>query len=409
MVGGVRILVVDQDFETRAELQKGLVRAQFIVAGGVGYGAEALSLASEINPSLVLVGVEDPPARALQTIESLAELLPDAQIVAYSSSTDAEAARRAVVAGARDYLTKPLKIDEVVKALHAVLAQQERRRALLSGDPGAGPRSAGMVITVFGAKGGIGKTTLSTNLATAFVAMNAGSAVVVDIDTIFGDAAMMFDVPVTASLVDAASKVDELDRESLGGSLAQHQSGVRVLWTPYEPTDWRDVSPDAVDKIITVLAQTHDFVVLDCPATFTDLVAVALEKATVVLLMTSLDITSIKNTGTALKLLSGGMDNEEKIKLVINHATSTNSVGEGDVSRVLGREVFWSIPHDEELGSSVQLGAPVVADRPHSKVSETIMKLAAMLAGVEMRYAGGRNGHVSGAARSGLLSRLFKR
>ena len=71
MVGGVRILVVDQDFETRAELQKGLVRAQFIVAGGGGYGAEALSLASEINPSLVLVGVEDPPARALPTIESL--------------------------------------------------------------------------------------------------------------------------------------------------------------------------------------------------------------------------------------------------------------------------------------------------------------------------------------------------
>jgi len=409
MVGGIRILVVDQDFETRAELQKGLVRAQFIVAGGVGYGAEALSLASEINPSLVLVGVEDPPARALQTIESLAELLPDAQIVAYSSSTDAEAARRAVVAGARDYLTKPLKIDEVVKALHATLAQQERRRALLSGDPGAGPRSAGMVITVFGAKGGIGKTTLSANLATAFVAMNAGSAVVVDIDTIFGDAALMFDVPVEASLVDVASKVDELDRESLGGSLARHQSGVRVLGTPYEPTDWRDVSPDAVDKIITVLAQTHDFVVLDCPATFTDLVAVALEKATVVLLMTSLDITSIKNTGTALKLLNGGMDNEEKIKLIINHATSTNSLGDGDVSRVLGREVFWSIPHDEELGSSAQLGAPAVADRPHSKVSETIMKLAAILAGVEMRCAGGRNGHASGAGRPGLLSRLFKR
>ena len=239
--------------------------------------------------------------------------------------------------------------------------------------------------------------------------MDAGSAVVVDIDTIFGDAAMMLDVPVEASLVDAASRVNELDRESLGGSLARHQSGVRVLGTPYEPTDWRDVSPEAVDKVITVLAQTHDFVVLDCPATFTDLVAVALEKATVVLLMTSLDITSIKNTGTALKLLNGGMDNEEKIKLIINHATSTNSLGEGDVSRVLGREVFWSIPHDEELGSSAQLGAPAVADRPHSKVSETIMKLAAMLAGFEMSYAGGGNGHANGAARSGLLSRLFKR
>lgn len=132
MAGNPRILVVDQDFETRAELQKGLVRAQFVVIGGVGYGAEALSLAAELKPSVVLVGVEDPPARALQTIESLTELLPDAPVLAYSSQKDAESARRTVVAGARDYLTKPLKTDEVVKAVQNALSQQERRRALTS-------------------------------------------------------------------------------------------------------------------------------------------------------------------------------------------------------------------------------------------------------------------------------------
>ena len=210
MAGNPRVLVVDQDFETRAELQKGLVRAQFVVIGGVGYGAEALSLAAELKPSVVLVGVEDPPARALQTIESLTELLPDSPVLAYSSKKDAESARRSVVAGARDYLTKPLKTDEVIKAVQMALSQQERRRALISGDSVPGPKSTGMVITIFGAKGGIGKTTVATNLATAFVAMNAGSAVIVDMDTVFGDAAMMLDVPIEASLVEVAERVDEL-------------------------------------------------------------------------------------------------------------------------------------------------------------------------------------------------------
>ncbi len=408
MAGNPRILVVDQDFDTRAELQKGLVRAQFVVIGGVGYGAEALSLAAELKPSVVLVGVEDPPARALQTIESLTELLPDAPVLAYSSQKDAESARRTVVAGARDYLTKPLKTDEVIKAVQTALSQQERRRALTSGDQVPGPRSTGMVITVFGAKGGIGKTTVATNLATAFVAMNAGSAVIVDMDTVFGDAAMMLDVPVDASLVEVAETIDDLDREKLNGYLAQHETGVKVLPAPFEPVDWRNVSTEAVEKVLTLLAQTHDFVVIDCPATFTDLVAVALEKATVVLLMTSLDITSIKDTTTALKLLSSGINNEDKIKLVVNHATNANSLGEEDVSKVLRREVFWSIPHDAEIAASAQLGAPVVTDRPLSKVSQTIMELAAMLAGVEARYSD--NGHSdNGGASSGLLTRLFKR
>ena len=406
MAGNPRILVVDQDFETRAELQKGLVRASFIVVGGVGYGAEALSLAAELKPNVVLVGVEDPPARAHQTIESLAELLPDSPIVAYSSQTDAESARRAVVAGARDYLTKPLKTDEVIKAVRTALSQQERRRALRSGEAVTGPKSAGMVITIFGAKGGIGKTTMAINLAAAFVTINAGSAVVVDVDTVFGDAAMMLDVPAEVSLVDAARRIDEFDRESLASYLVRHSSGVKVLPAPFEPIDWRNVSPEAVDKVLTLLAQTHDFVIVDCPATFTDLVAVALEKATVVLMMTSLDITSIKDTTTAFKLLSGGMDNENKIKLVVNHATNTNSAREEDVSKVLRRDVFWSVPYDAEVSVSLQMGTPVMIDQPQSGISETIREMAATLAGIEISRGG--NGQGAPPA-SGILTRLFKR
>ncbi len=312
-----------------------------------------------------------------------------------------------MVAGARDYLTKPLKTDDVIKAVETALSQQERRRALASGESVPGPRSAGMIVTIFGAKGGIGKTTMATNLAAAFVAINAGSAVVVDMDTVFGDAAMMLDVPVEVSLVEAAERVDEFDRESLGSYLIRHPSGVRVLPAPFEPTDWRNVSPEAVDKVVTLLAQTHDFVILDCPATFTDLVAVALEKATVVLLLTSLDITSVKDTTTALKLLSGGMDNEDKIKLVINRATNVNSVREEDVSKVLRREVFWSVPYDEEISASTQLGTPVVIDRPLSGISETIREMAAMLAGVEIAYGG--DGRSAEPPASGILTRLFKR
>jgi len=412
MAGNPRILVVDQDFESRAELQKGLVRSRFIVVGGVGYGAEALSLAAELRPQVVLVGVEEPMARALQTIESLTELLPDSPIIAYSRLTDAESARRAVLAGARDYLTRPLKIEDVIRAVEMALTQQERRRAIRSGEPIPYARTGGMIITVFGAKGGIGKTTICTNLATALVGLNAGSVVIVDVDTVFGDAAMVLDVPVESSLVDVTSRIDELDRETISRYLVRHSSGVRILPAPFEPTDWRNISPESLDKTLSLLAQTHDFVIIDSPATFTDLVAVALEKASVVLLVTSLDITSIKDTTTALKLLRNGNMSADKIKLTVNHATGANSVNEDDIRKVLHQEVFWSIPHDLEVSACLQRGMPVVIDKPASRVSQSIVDLAAQLAGMDAVPVEGNGrayGNYSNDASASILRKLLRR
>jgi pilus assembly protein CpaE len=408
MAGNARILIVDQDLETKADLEKGLNRADIVVVGTAGYGAEALTLASELRPSAVVVGVEEPLPRALQTVESLADMLPNSPILVYSSLSDSDSARKAVVAGACDYLTKPLTVEDIATAVKRALVQQERRRALQNGGDTSELKGAGMIITVFGAKGGIGKTTVSTNLATALCSINAGSAVLVDVDTVFGDTAMMLDVPMEMSLIEAVNRAHDLNRDNISDYLTRHQSGVHVLPAPFEPMDWRSVDTAAVDKVLTLLAQTHDFVLVDCPATLTDLVAVALEKATVVLLLTSLDITSVKDTTTALKLLKAGISDDEKIRIVVNHATGADSVTEGDVSKVLRREVFWSIPHDSEIAASAQLGTPAVIDRPYSRVSRAIRDLAATLAGVEIQHS--TNGHTNGdRAQAGLLTKLFGR
>ena len=405
----VRVLIVDQDFESRGELQKALTKARFIVLGGVGYGAEALSLASEVKPHVVCVAVEEPTARALQTIESLTSLLPDSPIIAYSSLDDAESARRAVLAGARDYLTRPLSIEQTVEAIERALRRQEERKAAL-GDDGQAAAAArpagGMIITVFGAKGGIGKSTLATNLATALVRLEAGTAVIVDTDTVFGDVAMMMDVLPDKSLLDITEHIDEVNRDTIAKYLLQHPTGVSILSAPMEPTDWRKVPGEAFEKVLTVLRQTHDFVILDTPATMTDLVAVALEMATVILLMTSLDLSSIKGTKQALKLLNSTSLAAGKVKLVLNLASPDHPVNEADVMKALQQEIFWSLPYDEDVVASAQAGHSVVIARPDSAVSQGIVGMAGLLSGLETsrRYSsnGGRNG-----ANGGFLRRLI--
>jgi pilus assembly protein CpaE len=379
MAKTARVLIVDEDLESRGDVQRRLVRSQFVVAGAAGYGAQAVSLANETAPEAVLVGIEEPLARALQTIEALCGVPSHVPVIAYSSRTDAETARRAVLAGARDYLTKPFKLGQPGQS---ILEQLARRQAREEGQP-AQPITSGIVITVYGAKGGIGKTTIAANLATALAQEGGGSVALVDMDTQFGDVAIMMDIPVEKTIVDLARRADEIDRELIGDYLVKHSSNVRILPAPFEPSQWRSVTPDQMGKIITVLAQTHDFVVLDTAATFNDVVAVALDKANVVLLVTSMDISSIKNTLVVLKLLSSSSFPQDKVKLTINHASATNTVKEEDVRNILKQDIFWRIPYDEGVGASVQLGKPVVVARPGARVSQSIVDLAVVLSGKE--------------------------
>jgi pilus assembly protein CpaE len=400
MAKNARVLLVDEDLEGRGDLQRRLVRGEFVVAGACGYGAQALSLASEVAPEAVLVGLEEPMARSLQTIEALCGILSHVPVIAYSSRTDAESARRAVLAGARDYVTKPFKLGQPAQSIIAALEQMQKRQPS-EGGQAAQPIASGIVITVYGAKGGIGKTTIAANLATALAQITGGSVALADMDTQFGDIAITMDIPVERTIVGLARRADELDRELVRDYLVHHWSQVHVLPAPFEPSEWRDVTPGQMGKIIGVLAQTHDFVVLDTAATFNDLVAVALDRANIVLLVTSMDISSIKNTVVVLKLLASASFPQEKLKLTINHASAANTVKEEDVRSVLNRDIFWRISYDEDVGASVQLGKPVVLGKPGSRVSQSILDLAAFLSGKE------RTSQPNG--RGGLIGRLLAR
>jgi len=293
---------------------------------------------------------------------------------------DAASVRRAMLAGARDYLIKPVKPDELVRSVHGVLEQEERKRMRQAGQT-METAAHGTIITIFGAKGGIGKTTIATNLATALVRTTGSTVVLVDMDTRFGDVAIMMDVPVEQSIADVARHLDEMDRDKVRDYLVRHHSGAFVLPAPLHPNEWRNLTPQHIEKILELLAQSHDYVIIDTPGTFNEIIATTLEQASLILLVTSMDIASIKDTSLALEMLRAASVSEDKVKLVINHCTSANSLREEDVQRVLEYEVFWRIPHDLAVTSSTQLGQPIVLTRPYARVSRNLMDLACVLSG----------------------------
>lgn len=381
-----RVVIVGQEPMARDEIQKMLAMSGFAVLGEAGYGIEAVSLAKDTEPDVVIIMIEEPLIRALQTVEALSDLLPHSPIIAYSSISEPNAMRKAMLAGVSDFLVTPVKEEDLINSVHTVMQQEERRRARAAGEAD-GPVSAGTVITVFGAKGGIGKTTIATNLATALVQRTNQSVVLVDLDTRFGDVAILMDIPVERSIADMAMPEEEITREIIQECIYTHNTGVAILPAPIRPTDWRSVHAGHIERIVSLLTQTYDYVILDTPGTFNDIVARALELATMVMLVATVDMAALKDTLLAIDMLRSWNFPQDKIKLAINATNEAVNVQPAEVKRMLGRDVFWSIPYDRNISTATQLGMPVVVAKPQSRAAESLVEMAYALSGVSHQQA----------------------
>ncbi len=404
MARNPRVVVIGPEPVGRDEINKMLALAGFAVLGEAGYGIEAVSLAKSTQPDVIVISIEEPLTRSLQTVEAMADLLPNSPIIGHTSLRDASTFRKMVKAGVKDYLSSPVKEEELISSIHEALAQEERRQARLDGTADE-PVAAGTVITVFGAKGGIGKTTIATNLATALVQKTKQSVVIVDLDTRFGDVAILMDIPVERSIADMAIPEEEINRDLIEECTYTHNTGVAILPAPIRPTDWRNVHAGHIERMVSLLMQTHDYVILDTPGTFNDIVARALEMATMVVLVCTVDMASLKDTLLAIDMLRSWNFPQEKIKLVINATNDASNVQPQEVRRMLGREVFWSIPYDRNISAATQLGMPIVVAKPQSKASESMVEMAYAMSGVRQQPA--QRPKESAPQKGGFLGRIL--
>ena len=369
------VMIIDEDAIFRQELQGMLTPARLAVVADCGYGVEAASLAEELKPDLILASIEEPVARAIQTVEAVRSIRPEAPVIAYSSSTELPLVRQAMHAGVRDLLAHPFKAGELLTAIEAVM------RTVPSGGEAAPPQSAGTVLTVFGAKGGIGKTTITTNIATAIARDTDSSVLVMDLDTRFGDVAIMLDIEPAVTVAEMAAQVATLDRATFKAALVEHSSGVFVLPSPKHPNDWRQVQAEDIKELARFASRMFDYVILDTPGAFNDIVGAALEVVVFVFFFTSVDMASIKDTSFILDVLESEGFPEDRLFLTVNHPNGANTIRSADIERVLRKRVFWEIPHDPQMTISTQIGLPVVLARPKSRAASNLSGLAGKITG----------------------------
>lgn len=388
--GELRLMIAGDSPESRTSERRLLeTNSELQLVGESPLGAEAVTVAREMQPEVIAVSLEEPLARGLRTIEALTAALPNTPVVAISNLSDRDNLRRAMLAGARDYLIRPLGEGEFAKAVLAAYDAERKRRS--AGE--ASEHSHAEVITIFGAKGGIGRTMLACNLAVALALHCHQRTALIDLDLQFGDVGLLLNIPPQRTVADLVSG-EKLDADLLGGYLSRHDSGLMVLPAPTRPEDGEKVQAADVRRILQLLARSYDYVIVDTPRALNDNVIAALDSSTQVHFVASDQLACLKSTRLCLDMMSEWQYGEEKVKLVVNQAHHGAGLPAEEARKAVDYPILWKVPYDGELVASNQWGKPFVQAHPNEAISRNITSLAEALSGIRK------------PARRGFISRL---
>ncbi len=386
----IRVLIVDDFADTRESIAKLLYFERDIeVVGSAGDGQQAIQLTKELRPDVVLMDINMPGMDGIAATEAVCAAVPECEVIMMSVQGEPDYLRRAMLAGAREYLVKPFTGDELAGSIRHMyeLASDKRSRLAAAVKPApvvpateAGPVLSGRLIALFSPKGGVGRTTIATNLAVALRTMTGKRVALVDCNLIFGDIAVMLNLHANTTISDLIHGIRTLDKETLDRILVEHNSGVKVLLGPPRPELAELITADHLRTILNQVKLHYDYVVVDTPPTFEDTVLAVLDLSDQILLLSTPEVPAIKNVKLFLEVAEALHYPQEKLTLVLNRADSTGSIHVEDIEQSIRFKISASIPSAWQLVSTaVNQGVPVVTSQPDSAVAKSLMEMVRLV------------------------------
>jgi pilus assembly protein CpaE len=388
MADRIKVLIVDDIPETRDHLSKLLgFESDVEVVGAAAGGPEAITMATAMKPDVVLMDINMPGMDGITATEKLAAEVPSAAVIMMSVQGEADYLRRSMLAGAREFLVKPFSSDELTASIRQVWSREKDKLSryapvVQSTEISNGSGEPASVVAVFSPKGGVGRTTVSVNLAVA-AAQTGKRVALVDASFQFGDVGVLLNLnPRNKSIADLAGELQAGEAESLDAFMITHSSGVRVLLAPPSPEQAELIGPLAVKRVLQGLRGSFDLVVVDCPSTFNEPTLAVLDEADLILTLLTLEITSVKNMRLFLEVCEQLGYGPEKIRLVLNRADSTLGIRVADVEHSIGRKVDHTIVSDgRSVVYALNRGVPFFLSNREAQVSQDIARLAAAVTG----------------------------
>lgn len=418
----IKVIIVDDLVTTRESVVKLLqFESNVTLVGEAGTGLEAIELVKEHHPDIVLMDINMPDMDGITASQRITAQYPGTQIIMMSVQSETDYIRRAMVAGARDFLTKPFSLDELLTAIHNAYQRKLEMpatstavtpavRPAIDGKAGFALPSekseGGNVIAVYSPKGGAGCTTLAVNLAVS-LARKRYSTVLVDGSLQFGDINIVLNLKAKTTILDLVERSEELDGELITSVVTTHRSGLKVLAAPPRPEMAESIKTHHVEKLIAQLRQLYSYVIIDTSARLDDITLAWLDGSDMVLLVVQPELPAITHASRFLDLANHLDYKPNKVKLVVSGVQQKLGIAPADVSKALKRPSPFIIPDDgPTTREAINRGEPVVMGKGSGRpISKAIDHIRAQL----VETFDTPPDVDEGAERKGLFARLFGR
>lgn len=344
------------------------------------------------KPGIVFLDLESEPHVGLKFAQFLLDSEMAGAMIGVGRDLSPDLLLSAMQAGISEYLPKPITPEAVEAALERTWRKTGRKIEGPERDPGE-------LVVVFGAKGGSGCTALATNLGIELHRLSRKKTLIVDLDLELGETALLLGMEPKFSVADLIRNFHRVDANLLASYIERHETGVELLSAPFQPADFETVSGDRVGQVLDFLRRHYDYVVVDAPKTFTPATTAAFETADRALLVTTADLSSLRNLNRSLPLLKSLQAERppaQWLNLVVNRYEQNQLITLQEIEKTLRMQVFWTLRNDfAAVMGSINAGEPV-ATNSNSSYAKDVRELASEITGVPVT-----------SKRSGILGTLL--
>ncbi|MBQ2870757.1 response regulator [bacterium] len=333
---------------------------------------EAYTHVVEHRTNIIIVDISEDPDVTFELINKITSINKQAKIIVTSYNSDADLVIKAMRIGAREFLTKPIKEEEIQEA---VIKMRDLSLGNLSDSNHC------KIISTFSNKGGIGKTATAVNLALELANITKEKVALIDLNLQLGDVTTFLDLTPSFDISYVVNNIHRVDETFLLSTLEQYKdTSLYVLADPPFLEQAEDITSDQISKLFDALKKTFSYIVVDTGSNFDGKTITVLDNSDLILLVTIVNLPAIRNCQRCLELFERLGYTKDKVKIVLNRYMENEEIKTEDVEDVLDRKIYWKIPNNYfTIMSAINKGIPVGLVNPDSNISRNYRDLAAML------------------------------